>query len=163
MWSTLFSDSPANPQTNEGLTMVLYDYSQRQINPLYSLFSSEPACEYYMKPTSVMTSRFSTRADYQLSGSQVAADPRNNPVTYTTSMGESVVNKYNYIRSIQSQDAPIYIYRAAEIHLMIAEALTALGTTRPPMPLSTTDSSLTGLRATATIRRSMRRSMLMRN
>lgn len=126
-WYTLFSDSPANPQTNEGLTMVLYDYSQRQINPLYSLFSAESTCEYYMKPTSVMTSRFSTRADYQLSGSQVAIDPRTIPVSFATSMGEIVFNKYNVGRSIQSQDAPIYIYRAAEIHLMIAEALTALG------------------------------------
>ena len=126
-WSSLFSDTPANPQTNEGLTMVLYDYSQRQINPLYSLFSSETVCEYYMKPTAVLTSRFSLRADYQMTGSQVAKDPRTDPVTFTTSMGESVFNKYNYIRSIQSQDAPIYLYRAAEIHLMIAEALSAMG------------------------------------
>ena len=77
------------PQTNEGLTMVLYDYSQRQINPLYSLFSSETVCEYYMKPTAVLTSRFSLRADYQMTGSQVAKDPRTDPVTFTTSMGRA--------------------------------------------------------------------------
>ena len=121
-WSSLFSDTPANPQTNEGLTMVLYDYSQRQINPLYSLFSSETVCEYYMKPTAVLTSRFSLRADYQMTGSQVAKDPRTDPVTFTTSMGENYDaadailnngfqpywvsgNRYN-----PPFDAPIYAY-----------------------------------------------------
>lgn len=124
-WHTLFSETPANPQTNEGLTMVLYDYSQRQINPLYSLFSSDATCQYYMKPTSVMTSRYTGR-DYQ-SGVQNVRDPRGNDVSYGTLMGETVLNKYILNRTIQQQDAPIYIYRAAEIHLMIAEALTALG------------------------------------
>lgn len=124
-WHTLFSETPANPQTNEGMTMVLYDYSQRQINPLYSLFSSDPTCQYYMKPTSVLTSRYTGR-DYQ-SGVQTAKDPRGNGVTYTSEMGDLVLNKYNYNRTIQQQDAPIYLYRAAEIHLMIAEALNALG------------------------------------
>lgn len=124
-WHTLFSETPANPQTNEGMTMVLYDYSQRQINPLYSLFSSDPTCQYYMKPTSVLTSRYMGR-DYQ-SGVQTAKDPRGNGVTYTSEMGDLVLNKYNYNRTIQQQDAPIYLYRAAEIHLMIAEALNALG------------------------------------
>lgn len=124
-WHTLFSETPANPQTNEGLTMVLYDYSQRQINPLYSLFSSDVTCQYYMKPTTVMTSRYTGR-DYQ-SGAQNVKDPRGNDVSYGTLMGETVLNKYILNRTIQQQDAPIYIYRAAEIHLMIAEALTALG------------------------------------
>ena len=124
-WHTLFSETPANPQTNEGLTMVLYDYSQRQINPLYSLFSSDATCQYYMKPTSVMTSRYTGR-DYQ-SGVQNVRDPRGNDVSYGTLMGETVLNKYILNRTIQQQDAPIYIYRAAEIHLMSAEALTALG------------------------------------
>ena len=72
-----------------------------------------------------MTSRYTGR-DYQ-SGVQTVKDPRGVGVSYTTSMGESVLNKYNLNRTIQQQDAPIYIYRAAEIHLMIAEALTALG------------------------------------
>lgn len=124
-WYTLFSETPANPQTNEGLTMVLYDYSQRQINPLYSLFSSDATCQYYMKPTTVMPARYAGR-DYQ-SGAMTIKDPRGIGVTYLVSMGEYVLNKYNMNRTIQQQDAPIYIYRAAEIHLMIAEALTALG------------------------------------
>lgn len=124
-WHTLFSETPANPQTNEGLTMVLYDYSQRQINPLYSLFSSDATCQYYMKPTAVMTSRYTGR-DYQ-SGAQIVRDPRGSGVSYETLQGETVLSKYTLNRTIQQQDAPIYIYRAAEIHLMIAEALTALG------------------------------------
>ena len=124
-WHTLFSETPANPQTNEGLTMVLYDYSQRQINPLYSLFSSDATCQYYMKPTAVMTSRYTGR-DYQ-SGAQIVKDPRGSGVSYETLQGETVLSKYTLNRTIQQQDAPIYIYRAAEIHLMIAEALTALG------------------------------------
>lgn len=125
-WYTLFTDTPANPQTNEGLTMVLFDYSQRQINPLYSLFSADPTCQYYMKPTSVLTSCYTSRADYQ-SGAQTVKDPRGDGVTYATEMGERVFYKYNLERTIQQQDAPIYVYRAAEIHLMIAEALAALG------------------------------------
>ena len=125
-WSTLFTETPANPQTNEGLTMVLYDYSQRQINPLYSMFSADPTCEYYLQPTSVLTACYTSRQDYQ-SGAQSIDDPRGEGVTYSTEMGEPVFYKYNLDRTIQQQDAPIYVYRAAEIHLMIAEALTALG------------------------------------
>lgn len=124
-WHALFSESPANPQTNEGLTIVIYDYAQRQINPLYSLFSADPTCQYYMKPSAILRSRY-IGADYR-SGSKVVTDPRGEGVSHATEMGESVLYKYNYNRTIQQQDAPIYIYRAAEIHLMIAEALTALG------------------------------------
>lgn len=124
-WNTLFSESPANPQTNEGLTIVIYDYAQRQINPLYSLFSADPTCQYYMKPSLILKTRY-TGEDYRL-GSKIEKDPRGEGVSHATEMGESVLYKYNYNRTIQQQDAPIYIYRAAEIHLMIAEALTALG------------------------------------
>jgi len=124
-WHTLFTETTANPQTNEGLTIVLFDNTQRQINPLYSLFSADPTCQYFMKPTPCLTDLYSG-SEYQ-SGVQKIKDPRGDEVSYATEMGQSVFHKYNKSRTIQQQDAPIYIYRAAEIHLMIAEALTGLG------------------------------------
>lgn len=124
-WHTLFSEATANPQTNEGLTIVLFDYTQRQINPLYSLFSANEVGKYFLKPTQNLKNLYSGK-EYQ-SGVQTIKDPRGDGVTYTTEMGENVLYKYNKSRTTQQQDAPVYIYRAAEIHLMIAEALTALG------------------------------------
>lgn len=124
-WHTLFTEATANPQTNEGLTIVLFDNAQRQINPLYSLFSADPVSEYFLKPTQSLINLYLGN-EYQ-SGVQTIKDPRGDGVTYATEMGQSVFHKYNKSRTTQQQDAPIYIYRAAEIHLMIAEALTGLG------------------------------------
>jgi hypothetical protein len=124
-WHTLFTETTANPQTNEGLTIVLFDNTQHQVNPLYSLFSANAACEYFLEPTQSLMNLYSGK-EYQ-SGVQTIKDPRGDGVTYSTEMGENVFYKYNKSRTTQQQDASIYIYRAAEIHLMIAEALTRLG------------------------------------
>lgn len=124
-WSSLFSETPVAVHGKEGATIVLFDYSQRQSNPLYSIFSNESSCDYYLKPTTAIVNRFSG-PDYR-SGAVTVQDPRGNGVTYETVNGNRVMNKYRVDRTSLNPDAPIYLYRAAEIHLMIAEALTALG------------------------------------
>lgn len=124
-WHTLFSESPVAVHAKEGLSMVLYNYNQRQCNPLYSWFSSDPSCDYYMMPTNALVNKYSG-ADYK-QGVNTVKDPRGNDVTINTETGSRTLYKYIKDRDIQKQDAPIYLYRAAEIHLMIAEALSGLG------------------------------------
>lgn len=124
-WSTLFSETPVAVHGKEALTIVLFDYTQRQVNPLYSLCSTDPACEYYIRPTNVLMNKYSGK-DYQ-DGVNHVNDPRGTGVTIANEQGKRVLCKYIQDRDIQQQDAPIYLYRAAEIHLMIAEALNALG------------------------------------
>lgn len=124
-WLTLFSETPVAVHAKEALTIILYDYTSRQVNPLYSLCSTDPACEYYLRPTNVLMNRYSGK-DYKNGVNQVN-DPRGNGVTVSTQQGKRVFTKYIMDRDIQEQDTPIYLYRAAEIHLMIAEALNALG------------------------------------
>jgi len=124
-WYTLFSNTPVAGNAKEGATIVLYDNTQRQPNPLCSLTSPASGCEYYLKPSSTMKGRF-TGKDYQ-DGINVIKDPRGEDVTYGTASGESVINKYIKDRTFQTYDSPIYLYRASEIFLMIAEALNALG------------------------------------
>ena len=124
-WQTLFSETPVAVHGKEGASIVLYDYSQRQPNPLYSLCSNESSCDHWLRPTSALVSRFSGK-DYK-SGVNTIQDPRGSGVTYETVDGDRLFYKYIVGRSIQTQDAPIYLYRAGEIHLMVAEALVALG------------------------------------
>jgi hypothetical protein len=125
-WYALWSETPVNVHTNEGLTMALFNYAQRQTNRLHELFSTTPPNLYYLKPTANLLAKF-TGQDYR-TGSTVVVDPRGEGVTYGAELGETVAFKYhNSGRLSYLQEAPIYIYRAAEVHLMIAEALTALG------------------------------------
>ena len=124
-WSTLFSETPVAVHGKEGATIVLFDYSQRQVNPLYSKFSNEAGGDYWLKPSSTLVNRYSG-ADYK-SGAVTVSDPRGDGVTYTVQDGNRIFYKYCTGRTIQTSDSPIYLYRAAEIHLMIAEALSALG------------------------------------
>ncbi len=124
-WHQLFSLSPVNAHTKEGATAVFYDNTQRQPNPLYSIFSADPNCKYYLMPASALIARFSGK-DYQ-TGINTVTDPRGSGVTYSSEMNDIVMNKYIKDRDLQSQDAPVYVYRAGEIFLMIAEALSGLG------------------------------------
>ncbi len=124
-WSTLFSETPVAVHGKEGATIVLFDYAQRQVNPLYSKFSNENGCDYWLRPTNALVNLYSG-ADYK-SGAVSVTDPRGSGVTYETVKGSRVFYKYGTGRTLQTSDSPIYIYRAAEIHLMIAEALSALG------------------------------------
>ena len=124
-WSTMFSETPVAVHGKEGATIVLFDYAQRQVNPLYSIFSNETGCDYWLKPTNVLVNSYSG-SDYK-SGAVTVADPRGSGVTFETVNGNRVLYKYATGRSLQASDTPIYLYRASEIHLMIAEALSALG------------------------------------
>ena len=124
-WETLFTEDPVSVHVSEGNTLVIYDDNQRQENPLYTLFSNDTRCKFYLQPTTMLVSKF-TGPDYK-KGVGTIQDPRGPEVTYATVDGERVLYKYLKDRTLQDQDATIYLYRAAEVHMMIAEALSALG------------------------------------
>lgn len=125
-WKALFSEVPSVDNMEEAVTMVIYDYNKQQTNQLQYLFSATPPNVYYLKPTDNLIRKFNTK-EYTVKG-VFYQDPRGLDVTYGEELGEKVIRKYHIgDRPYYQHDAPIYIYRAAEIHLMIAEALTALG------------------------------------
>lgn len=124
-WRDLFFTSPVERHLREGLTIVFYNYNQLQTNQLQYLFSAVPPNVYYLAPTSAMTSLFSGRDYY--TGTSVVTDPRGVNVSYGTEMGETVIMKYHSGREYYEHDAHIFLYRGGELHLMIAEALAALG------------------------------------
>lgn len=123
-WYKLWSVTPVQANIREGATVVLYSYAQRQINPLYSIFSADVNCKYWLKPTNILVGKFSGK-DYVSSGKSVT-DCRGEGVTYYTEKSDRMMYKYCKDRTLQQQDPPLYLYRGAEIHLMIAEALNAL-------------------------------------
>lgn len=125
-WSDLFTEVPGGDNIEEVFSMVIYDYNRHQTNHLQYLFSSTPPNVYYLMPTNEMIRKFNT-PEYTVNG-VFYQDPRGVNVTYSEELGETVIRKYHIgDRPYYKHDAPIYIYRAAELHLMIAEALTALG------------------------------------
>lgn len=120
-WHHLFSKTTVAAHGKEGATIVLYDYTQRQPNPLCDLFSDGPYSSYYLMPSSQLRSRFTGR-DYVNEKGITVTDPRGQEVTYNGNL----IYKYIKDRTLETYDSPIYIYRASEIFLMIAEALSAL-------------------------------------
>ncbi|MBQ7194855.1 MAG: RagB/SusD family nutrient uptake outer membrane protein [Bacteroidales bacterium] len=124
-WHTLFTEDPVAVHVSEGISLVIYDNNLRQENPLYTLFSNDTRCKFYLEPTAIMVSKF-IGPDYK-KGVSTIQDPRGPEVSYATVDGDRIMYKYLKERTLQDQDAPIYLYRAADVHMMVAEALNALG------------------------------------
>lgn len=125
-WHKIFSAEPGENYKYEALTVVLYSYNRRQTHDLQNLFSATQPNVYYLKPTSALLSKFQGE-DY-LEGRTRIKDNRGDGVTYGTEENEQVIYKYHCKdREYYKHDAQIYLYRAPEVHLMLAEALSAIG------------------------------------
>lgn len=133
-WDALFNLTVSSDITaainDEALTYVRFDSSMGQENELHYLFSLTYPNVYYIKPTDRLITLFRNSMYYGLDddASRAPTDYRAGSITYGREMGDTVLMKYhNNGRTAYDRDAPIYIYRASEIHLMIAEALVHLG------------------------------------
>lgn len=123
-WSELFSKSYTSAD-NEAFTVVPFDFQNDQTNRLQYYFSNTPPNVYYFRPHESLIAKYGNQR--QKSGMTGEDIYRGNGVTYTTEGGLPVVNRYTAGRQVHSRDAHIFIYRAADVFLMMTEALNGLG------------------------------------
>lgn len=133
----LFQTATPSEMSDEAMTAVWYDHLEQQTHNLQRYFWNTGSGLYYFSPTlsarvrfmSQITDASKDKVTGELKISR-GTDSRAN-ISITTNNGESVISKYNWKLSTtyNDNDAPIYIYRASELWLMIAEALNALGNT----------------------------------
>lgn len=123
-WKKMFSDN-FGTVTNEAFTAVPFDYSRNQTSKLQYYFSNITPNVYYMKPHTNLINRYKNqkRPNSTTKGDQYRGDG----VSYTKEGGEYVFSRYHLNKSNYKHDNHIYIYRAADVWLMVAEALNNLG------------------------------------
>lgn len=112
-WKNMFSGAYSTIG-NEAFTAVPFDYSKGQTNHLQYYFSNLDPNVYYLTAT---TSRYV----------RMANEERYRSAILKTENGNRVVAKYHLDKKPYEWDNHIYIYRAADAWLMLAEALTFAG------------------------------------
>lgn len=135
--SFLFTNPGIQEQIDEAMTIVWYDKQWRQTHDLQRYFWNTGQGLYYFCPTLTATARFRSQIN------SVKKDPitgeveilrgsdKRAGISVGSNNGEPIITKYNWMTSNYNEnDAPIYVYRASELWLMVAEALNALGNTR---------------------------------
>lgn len=111
-WKSLFSGAYSTI-ANEAFTAIPYDFSKGQTHKLQYYFSNLDPNVYYL---TVNTYKYAQT---------FAGDPRTSMFTFEN--GNRVITKYHMNKKTYERDNHIYIYRAADAWLMLAEALTAAG------------------------------------
>lgn len=112
----------------EQITIAFYDFSLKQTNHLIEYYSNSYPNKYYMRPTEGVRNLFET----QMNAGGIPNDQyRGSGVSYKQVNGDYVFQKFlsgNLTADkIYTNDVQISLYRAAEIHLFLIEALNGLG------------------------------------
>jgi starch-binding outer membrane protein, SusD/RagB family len=112
----------------EQIAVAYYDYSLHQTNHYIEYYSNNYPNKYYLRPTQANRTRFESQ--YNAAG--VPNDQyRGVGVTYKTVNGAWVLQKFlagnETSDKIYTNDVQICLYRAAEVHLFLVEALIGLG------------------------------------
>ncbi len=120
-WRDIFCASVTSAEA-EIITGIPYDYTRQQVNKLHYYFSPVTPNVYYLRPTDRMIALFGG----QLTTTGKKGDNRGVSCTYSLSGGQKYILKYSYGKAPEERDATIPVYRAADVHLMIAECLNRL-------------------------------------
>ncbi|MGL5682405.1 MAG: RagB/SusD family nutrient uptake outer membrane protein [Marinifilaceae bacterium] len=131
-WKVIFNADFSGGLVNEAVTAMQYAYNKRQTNKLQYYFSNYAPNIYRFKPVNNIMSMFSVADGVsEKTGAVISILDkfRGAGTSYGTENGEIVVTKYSLGRESYRHDATIYVYRASEIHLMVAEALNGIGNT----------------------------------
>ncbi len=134
-WKQFFYSAPVT-KTRELINVVPFDYERNQMNRLVSYFSNTYPADYYLKPTEVAMDRFlnQTRKD-GITKSDFYRGFHDGGATFRRQNGEWVFYKFNRGLENPSMTQPevyknnvhITLYRAADLHLFMAEALNNMG------------------------------------
>lgn len=134
-WFKMFTGNFGGDHLKEICTLAPFDFERGQTGKLQYYFSNESPNVYYFQPHMNQLRRFSSQA----SRMSVPSEPDEKPTLLRTTdeqrlagsvkykNGHYTIAKYSHERKNYEQDAPVYIYRAPELYLMVAEALSGLG------------------------------------
>lgn len=137
-WFKLFYEEKMNDSHFKELcTLIPYNFNRQQTSKMQYYFSDMAPNVYYFTPHMNTLMRFVSQVsgviedeDPELDGLLMRSeDPRmlaSINAEIDGSYGKLVVSKYHLNKDNYEQDAPVYVYRAPEIYLMIAEGLSAL-------------------------------------
>lgn len=115
------------PLQSEVVAALIYDYTKNQTNTLLKHFSNEYPNEYLLRPSEVGINRF-LDTDFNPGAS---TQEERYKCTFGTASGQPYISKFRAVGSTvranaYQDDVHIYIYRASQYHLMLAEALNHL-------------------------------------
>jgi hypothetical protein len=118
-WKYIFIN--AMGQISEVMSVVPYAYEDNQENPLSDIFFADR--RYLAKPSDYIVNLFSIQTTQE---KETGDTYRGLGISYDTTGGKLVVNKYS-IDPNEFSGADIILYRAADIYLLLAEALNQMG------------------------------------
>lgn len=118
----------AQPLQSEVVAALIYDYTNNQTNTLLKHFSNEYPNKYLLRPSEVGMNRF---IDESFSPGSSTTEEARYKCTFGTSSGQPYIAKFRAVGSTirpnaYQDDVHIYLYRASQYHLMLAEALNHL-------------------------------------
>ncbi len=117
----------AQPLQSEVVAALIYDYTKNQTNTLLHHFSAEYPNEYLLRPSTAGIERF---LDTSFNPGASEAESRYK-CTFGRDGGRPYIAKFRPVGSsirpnAYQDDCHIYLYRATQYHLMLAEALNHL-------------------------------------
>ena len=134
MWYKMFTSPFSSDCIKEVCTYAPFNFEKRQTSKLQYYFSSLAPNVYYFMPVQNAQLRFYNQitgeSKNELTGETGlvrGTDTYRRTGTFVYENGKTVIAKYHMDKKNYEHDSPIYIYRAPEIYLMIAEALSGLG------------------------------------
>ena len=114
--------------SRESLFFMKYDYNNNQTNHIIDYFSSDPSCQYLIRPSQAGMDRFNTALQ---AGGEEGDKYRGNGITFKSNNGNWEIYKYTSqlasSNELYKNDVPISLCRAATLHLWLSEALVGLG------------------------------------
>lgn len=127
-WVQFFTRDPIT-KTRGLINIVPYDYERNQTNRLIRFFSNTPPSVYYLRPTAVARERYENQLRYD--GHTLGDQYRGLNYTYYFQNGSWVVRKFSRDREASSEihknNVHIVIYRDADVHFFMIEALNNMG------------------------------------
>lgn len=134
LWYRMFIYPFSSNCVKEACTYVPFNFNERQTSKLQYYFSSLAPNVCYFLPHTNARLRFYNQitgeSKNELTGETGlvrGSDVYRRSGTFIYENGLNVIGKYHQNKKNYEHDAHIYIYRAPEIYLMIAEALSGLG------------------------------------
>jgi hypothetical protein len=117
----------AQPYPYEAVSAIIYDYTKNQTNTLLRHFSNEYPNKYWLRPSEAGVARF---LDKSFNPGTSESD-RRYKTCFGMSAGQQYLAKFRPVGSsvrtnAYQDDCHIYIYRAMQYHMMLAEALNHL-------------------------------------
>lgn len=122
-WGTIWGEAfTGTAISKEAVSAVPYDFDRNQTNHLQYWFSNLSPNVYYFKPAESLIEKYDTgkRKDKGEGDYRKAA-------SINEEGGENTIYRYTKGHKAYEHDAYIYIYRAADLWLMLAETLNQLG------------------------------------